>query len=134
MADDINLSYSFQTGPAATPAPAVNPADHELIAFTNCEQVAGLALCARYLADRADFEMGASPATRLQKLATELRELSEREPVGLLATLRAELALQHAEQLQQLGRQLQLAPQLGSQDWEAYLQRGVEDVSGDLAP
>ena len=74
MADDINLSYSFQTGPAATPAPAVNPADHELIAFTNCEQ------------------------------------------------------------LQQLGQQLQRAPQLGSQDWEAYLQRGVEEVSGDLAP
>lgn len=39
MADDVNISYSFQTGPAATPAPALNPADNELIAFTNCERV-----------------------------------------------------------------------------------------------
>jgi hypothetical protein len=65
-------------------------------------------------------------------LAVQLRELSEREPSGLLATLRAELALQHAEQLQQLGQQLQRAPKLGSQEWEAYLQRGVEEVSGAL--
>ncbi|RLA46111.1 MAG: hypothetical protein DRR04_10185 [Gammaproteobacteria bacterium] len=93
---------------------------------------AGLALCARYLADRADFEPGASPATRLQKLAAGLRDLSERDPASLLATFRAELALQRADQLQQLSQQLQRAPALGSRDWEGYLQHAVDEVSGAL--
>jgi hypothetical protein len=93
---------------------------------------AGLALCARYLADRVDFERGASPATRLRNLAAQLQELSEREPASLLATLRTELARQQGEQLQQLGQQLQRAPQLGSQTWEQHLQRGVEEVTAAL--
>ena len=93
---------------------------------------AGLGLCARYLADRADYENGVSAETRLQKLALQLQELSERDPASLLASFRAELALQHADQLQQLARQQRQAQALGSRNWEAYLERGVEEVNQAL--
>ncbi len=93
---------------------------------------AGLVSCARYLTDRTDYEMGVAPETRLQKLALQLQELSQRKAGSLLATLRNGLALKHADQLRQLGQQLQRAPALGSQDWETYLQRGVEEVSSAL--
>ncbi|MEH6634737.1 MAG: hypothetical protein V7700_04420 [Halioglobus sp.] len=93
---------------------------------------AGLGLCARYLADRADYEPGVAPATRLQKLALHLAELSQRDPSSLVATLRTELAQQHAEQLRRLDQQLKNAPQLGSQTWEGYLQHGLDEVNAAL--
>jgi hypothetical protein len=39
MADEVNISYSFQTGPAPILTPSEKPADNALIAFTNCERV-----------------------------------------------------------------------------------------------
>ena len=93
---------------------------------------AGLGLCARYLVNCTDYESGVSPGTRLQKLAVLLEELSQRSPASLVATLRTELAQQHAEQLRLLDQQLKTAPDLGSQNWEGYLKRGVEEVNTAL--
>jgi len=93
---------------------------------------AGLGLCARYLADRADYENGVAPETRLRKLAVTLQEHSELDSASLLAIFRGELAMERAEQMQNLRRQLQQASARSSSDWESYLQRGMEDVSAAL--
>lgn len=39
MADNVSISYSFQTGPAVQTPQAAPPTDHNLVAFTDCEQV-----------------------------------------------------------------------------------------------
>lgn len=93
---------------------------------------ASLALCARYLGDMTNFEMGPCAQTKLQGLAAHLRELGEREPASLLAILRKELTTMRAEQVTNLQQQVQSAPKLGSSDWVSYLQRSIEEVSREL--
>jgi hypothetical protein len=92
----------------------------------------GLGLCARYLSNRVDYEAGLTGSTRLQKLALQLKELSEYTPTSLRATFRTELAQEHANQLRQLNQQLQRASTHESQEWETYLNDGVGDVTENL--
>ena len=53
-------------------------------------------------------------------------------PTGLLAKFRAELARERADQLQELNRKLKQAPELGSPDWQNFLQRASSDVARAL--
>ena len=92
----------------------------------------GLGLCARYLSNRVDYEAGVTASTRLQKLALQLKELSEYTPTSLRATFRTELAQEHANQLRQFNQQLQRASTHESQEWETYLNNGVGDVTESL--
>lgn len=92
----------------------------------------GLALCARYLADRVTQDAGGRPTTRLGQLSAVLRELVERGPNSLLAVFRSELARENAEQLRILMEQLQTARELGSKEWLDYIQDGVRNVSASL--
>ncbi len=92
----------------------------------------GLGLCGRYLGNRAELNPGVSASTGLTKLAVLVREFSECEPTGLLAKFRAELARERADQLQELNRKLKQAPELGSPDWQNFLQRASSDVARAL--
>ena len=93
---------------------------------------AGLALCARYLADRVVFNGEVSLETRLQNLSAQILEISEQDPGQLLATFRSEMARQYAEQLQLLRQHAKDAASLESSGWEGYIQRGIEEVSSAL--
>jgi hypothetical protein len=89
----------------------------------------GLGLCGRYLADRAEHIAGVSAATRLAQLALLIREYSECAPGELLARFRTELSRERAGQLQKLGRKLQQARELGSPEWQDFLQSASSEVA-----
>ena len=93
---------------------------------------AGLALCARYLSDHVIFDGNVSVETRLHVLATQILQLSEQDPTYLLATFRNEIAKQYAEQLKLLQQHRQNAPAVESDDWEKYLQQGIDELSQAL--
>jgi hypothetical protein len=91
-----------------------------------------LALAARYISDHAGFEFGVSAATRLQQLAALLAGAGEMSSGELLALFRKELNGRRAEQLRHLQAQLQAAPAHGDPDWEAYLGRGINELTRAL--
>ncbi|MDA8752772.1 hypothetical protein N9M39_01290 [Halieaceae bacterium] len=93
----------------------------------------GLGTLARYLSDQVDFRSGASAETRLASLTSHFRTYAESTDGALEQAFRAELAREHAAQLQVISRQMQLAPQLESQNWQAYLQRALDEVNQAMA-
>lgn len=88
-----------------------------------------LSMLARYLADRVSYQSGTLASTRLQHLALNLRDLGEREDQDLMGEFRKEMAKQQAEQMQRLSAQVQAAANLGSKDWQAFVQQGLNQVS-----
>jgi hypothetical protein len=90
----------------------------------------GVGLLARYIADRTDYDSGLNPTIRLEQLALILRELGECRQERLMTTARTELAVERASQLRQLGDMLQTTADLNSPEWAAFLQQGMERISG----
>ena len=92
----------------------------------------GLALCARYLADRVDYSFGISADTRLAGLASQVQALGEQNTQALVASFRQELARERADQLARLKEQLSLASRWDSPGWDRYLRQGLEEVTRAL--
>lgn len=93
----------------------------------------GVSMFARYLTDHIDYKDASDPASRLQHLAQDARRIAARSDQDLLLDFRTELARSHAEQLNMIGNQRQATEPLGSEAWNAYLQRAQEEVSQALA-
>jgi len=82
----------------------------------------------KYITDRTVYEVGISPATRLQSLAVLTKALSETSNQGLLAIYRTEVAEGQGARLNDLREYLKNGtprPEV----WQAYLQQSVESIS-----
>ena len=93
----------------------------------------GIPLFARYLTERIDYHDALDPQQQLDALAQEALRTAARSDTTLVADYRAELARGHAEQLYILQNQYHGARQLGAPQWQAYLQRRIEEVQGFLS-
>jgi hypothetical protein len=93
----------------------------------------GISMFARYLTDHIDYKDASDPASRLQHLAQDARRIAARSDQDLLMDFRTELARSHAEQLNMIGNQRQATAPLGSEAWNAYLQRAQDEVQAALA-
>ncbi len=93
----------------------------------------GISMFARYLTDHIDYKDASDPASRLQHLAQDARRIAARSDQDLLLDYRTELARTHADQLAMIGNQRQNTGSLGSEAWNAYLQRAQEEVQQALA-
>jgi hypothetical protein len=83
---------------------------------------------AKYVTDRTVYEVGISPATRLQSLAALTKALSETSNQGLLTIYRTEAAEAQGTQLEDLSAYLKNGtprPEI----WQAHLQQSVESIS-----
>lgn len=88
----------------------------------------GVSLFARYLTERIDYKDATNPAQRLRHLAADARRVANRSDENLLLDYRTELARGHADQLRALNQQLQRSKDLPSNNWQGYLQRGMEEM------
>ncbi len=82
----------------------------------------------KYVTDRTVYEVGISPATRLQSLAALTKALSETSNQGLLTIYRTEAAEAQGTQLEDLSAYLKNGtprPEI----WQAHLQQSVESIS-----
>ncbi|TCO69875.1 hypothetical protein [Chromatocurvus halotolerans] len=88
----------------------------------------GVSLFARYLTERIDYKDATNPAQRLRHLAADARRVANRSNDDLLLDYRTELARGHADQLRALNQQFQRSRDLPSNNWQGYLQRGMEEM------
>jgi len=104
--------------------------------FSLAEPIAntgGIALFARYLTERVDYNDRTAPEHNLHQLAREALRMAGRSDADLLLDYRTELARAQSEQLRILTDKFARAQQLPSAEWQAYLRRGIEEVQQALA-
>ncbi len=92
----------------------------------------GIGLLTRWLGENVDLSEGIAPATRLQRIAQSLRELTELGDRDLMNFGRIELAKSHAAQLEAYQNHLTQSSSLGSSNWQQYLERGYNEIFGAL--
>jgi len=88
----------------------------------------GIALIARYLAERVDYKDAADPERQLRSLSEEALQMADRSDAHLLLDYRTELARAHADKLHALQSQLASSQKFGSAAWQGYIQRQIEQV------
>ena len=93
----------------------------------------GIPLFARYLTDHIDYKDASGPLLRLRHVAEDARRIAARSDRDLLLDFRTEVAHSHASQLGMIGNQQQKAVQVGSEAWQAYLQRALGEIQALLA-
>lgn len=92
----------------------------------------GLGLLTRWIGDNVTLSQGLKPSERLAGMAQGIDELARLSDSELQAFARAELAHWQASQANHFRRQLALAPELQSRNWQQYLERGYEEVFAAL--
>ena len=92
----------------------------------------GLGLLTRWIGDNVTLSQALTPSERLAGMAQGIDELARLSDSELQAFGRAELARWQASQANHFRRQLALAPELQSRNWQQYLERGYEEVFAAL--
>ena len=92
----------------------------------------GISLLARYLTQKIDYRDGTSAAHNMQAIARDALRMAARSDADLLLDYRSELARGHADQVHMLMAKYKLAQRTPSQEWQAYLKRGVEEAQQAL--
>ena len=92
----------------------------------------GISLLARHLTQNIDYRDGTSAAHNMQAIARDALRMAARSDADLAMDYRAELARGHADLVHLLMARYQQAQQMPSQEWQAYLKRGVEEAQKAL--
>lgn len=93
---------------------------------------AGIVLFTRYLVERIDYKDASDPQRRLMALAEDARRIADRSDADLLLDYRREQAKGQAQLLFGLMKKHHDAKDLPSQNWQAYLNRAVEEVEKSI--
>ena len=91
-----------------------------------------ISLLARYLTGKIDYRDGTRAEHNLQAIARDALRIAARSDADLVLDYRSELARGHADQVHMLMARYELAQQTSSQEWQAYLKRGVEEAQQAL--
>lgn len=92
----------------------------------------GISLLARHITQNIDYRDGTSAAHNMQAIAQDALRMAARSDADLVLDYRSELARGHADQVHLLMTRFQEAQKLPSQEWQAYLKRGVEEAQQAL--
>jgi hypothetical protein len=92
----------------------------------------GISLLARYLTQKIDYRDGTNAAQQLHAIAQDAQRIAARSDADLVLDYRSELARGQADQVHTLMAKYERAQQLPSQEWQAYLKRGVEEAQQAL--
>lgn len=88
----------------------------------------GIGMFARYLTERVDYNDAANPEIRLQTIAWDLRRMAGRSTRDLIIDYRTQLGHAHGDQLRNLRSQQAHSHDVGSNNWQQYIQRGIDEV------
>ena len=92
----------------------------------------GISLLTRWVGDNVRVEGGLTPEHRLQRMAAGIRALTELTDGELRGFASTELARWQGTQVAQFQQQLQRSGELGSRNWQQYLERGREEAFAGL--
>ncbi len=87
-----------------------------------------LLLFARHLAANINYTDSSGPEHNLNAIAQEILRMAARSNAHLKLDFRSELARVHAHQLHSLQNQAARTEKFQSEEWQAYLRRGIEDL------
>ncbi len=87
-----------------------------------------LLLFARHLTANINYTDSSGPEHNLNAIALELLRMAARSNAHLKLDFRCELARVHAHQLHSLQNQAARTEKFQSEEWQAYLRRGIEEL------